>query len=168
MRDSSTGSSGTRSQWYKAEECLGWLSLPTPDPRYAPVMITRPTEEWRDKVQQQKAAVAAGTLNEAQAYALHLWPESFIDAVDVALDQYEADARWLRGLTDEQAFASVERVVSALNAIDVEHGCIETTVREELCEYIDDVLAETGVDVDALTARRGIPRHELTDQWRDW
>lgn len=142
--------------------------LAYPGPRYAPVMITRPTKEWRDQVQQQKAAVAAGTLNEAQAYALHLWPESFIDAVDAALDQYEADARWLRGPIDEQAFASVERVVSALNDIDYEHGRIETCEREELCEYIDDVLAEAGVDVDALTARRGIPRHELTDQWRDW
>jgi hypothetical protein len=57
----------------------------------------------------------------------------------------------------------------ALNAIDEEHGSrIETGEREELCEYIDDVLTDAGIDVGGLTARRDIDRAELTDEWREW
>jgi hypothetical protein len=45
----------------------------------------------------------------------------------------------------------------------------ETTEREELCEYIDASLEESGIDVQALEARQGIdPRDGLAGQWRDW
>ena len=43
-----------------------------------------------------------------------------------------------------------------------------TGERERLCLYIDETLTEHGVDVAALTASRGLGRHLLTDQWRDW
>ncbi|WP_327009004.1 hypothetical protein OHA72_18150 [Dactylosporangium sp. NBC_01737] len=45
---------------------------------------------------------------------------------------------------------------------------IETGEREELAAFIDRVLTAAGVDVEALTARSGRDRAELTDQWRDW
>lgn len=153
-------------------------------------MITRPTEEWGHEVRDQKGRIAAGTLAEVDAYALHLWPEAFIAAVDTALDAYEADVRSLSqtesvtrsgpealpGMpplpmpspSDDEVVASVERVVMALNAINEEHGRIETDEREELCQYIDDVLTDAGIDVRALTARRDIARTELTDEWREW
>ena len=76
----------------------------------------------------------------------------------------------LAGSDDEQVFAVVERVVLALNAVNEAHDkcAFETDEREQLCLYIDEALAERGVDVAALTASRGLGRHELTDQWRDW
>ncbi|WP_267898959.1 hypothetical protein [Thermomonospora amylolytica] len=37
----------------------------------------------------------------------------------------------------------------------------------EFRDYIDLTLTEADIDVDALTRRHGIDRHELTDQWRD-
>ncbi|MEU4476750.1 hypothetical protein AB0F68_01580 [Micromonospora sp. NPDC023966] len=120
-------------------------------------------------VQNQKRRIAAGTLAENGAYALDLWPEAFIAAVDTALDAYEADVRSFSSPPDDKVFASVKRVVMALNAIDEEHGSrIETGEREELCEYIDDVLTDAGIDADGLTSRRNIDRAELTDEWRDW
>ena len=131
-------------------------------------MIDRPTESWRTEAQEQTAALAAGTLTEAEAYAPRLWPEVFIAAVDSALDRYEADVQRLHSSPDEEVLASVQQVVFALNAIAYEHGRIETDEREELCEYIDDVLTDTGVDVAALTARHGIGRSNLTDKWREW
>ncbi|MFG3579077.1 hypothetical protein [Micromonospora chersina] len=132
-------------------------------------MITRPTEEWGREVQDQKGRIAAGTLAEQDAYALKLWPEAFLAAVDTALDAYEADVRSFSSPSDDEVFASVERVVVALNSVDEEHGRrIETGEREELCEYIDDVLTDAGIDVDGLTSRRDIDRAELTDEWRDW
>ncbi|MGK5737608.1 hypothetical protein [Micromonospora sp. URMC 103] len=134
-------------------------------------MITRPTAKWGREVQDQRRRIAAGTLAEDddEAYALALWPEAFIAAVDTALDAYEADVRSFSSPSDDEVFASVERVVMALNAIDEEHDSpIETGEREELCEYIDEVLTDAGIDVDGLTARRNIDRAELTDEWREW
>ncbi|MEU9506816.1 hypothetical protein AB0D32_11110 [Micromonospora sp. NPDC048170] len=131
-------------------------------------MINRPSQKWGRSVREQKAAIAAGTLTDDAAYALRLWPEPFITAVDAALDAYEADVRSLSAPSDEEVFAAVERVVDALNAVSAEHGCIETGEREDLCEYVDVVLTNAGLDVQALTSRRGIGRHELTDDWRDW
>ncbi|WP_026301707.1 hypothetical protein [Salinispora arenicola] len=153
-------------------------------------MITRPTQEWGREVRGQEGCIAAGTLAEDDAYALHLWPEAFIAAVVTALDAYEAEVRSfspigsvrpsgppeLPGMpplpspspSDDEVFASVERVVVALNAINEEHGRIETDEREELCQYIDDVLTDAGIDVESLTSRRDIERTELTDEWREW
>lgn len=116
----------------------------------------------------QAAKVAAGTLIEDEAYAARLWPEEFTTAVDAALRNYEENVRALRSPSDGEIFAAVESVVQALNAIDEEHGAIETGEREQLAEYVGDVLTAAGIDVDALTSRRGIHRFELTDAWRDW
>ncbi|MBB4755077.1 hypothetical protein [Actinoplanes lobatus] len=53
-----------------------------------------------------------------------------------------------------------------LNIADGPYGAIETGERKELAEYIDAVLTTAGVDVAALTARRGRHRGELTDSSR--
>jgi hypothetical protein len=47
-------------------------------------------------------------------------------------------------------------------------GHLDTIDREELCEYIDHALTQTGIDVEALARRQGIDPAALTDQWRDW
>ncbi|GAA4599508.1 hypothetical protein BJY16_003102 [Actinoplanes octamycinicus] len=129
-------------------------------------MIERLTFRWRREVAEQEAAVAAGTLAREEAYALNSFPADFVTRVDAALTRYEQDLAALEPANDAAAWAAVERVVTALNAAD--SGEIETVTREELCEYIDDALADAGVDVDALTSRRGMDRSELTDDWRDW
>ena len=131
-------------------------------------MIERPSLRWRRKTEEQEAAVAAGTLPREKAYAALNWPPSFTAAVDAVFVAYEQDVDGLQDPQDATVWSAVERVVVALNAIDDEEGLIETTIREDLCEYIDVVLEAAGIDVDALVARRGIDRSELTDAWRDW
>ncbi len=128
-------------------------------------MMERPTVRWRNEVVEQEAAVAAGTLAPDKAYAIHLWPTGFTEAVDTVLAAYERD---LDTSSDETVWAAVEAVVVGLNTADEAFGAIETGEREELAEYIDAVLTGAGVDVAALTARRGRDRSELTDSWRDW
>jgi hypothetical protein len=69
--------------------------------------------------------------------------------------------------------AAVRRLVLALNKINDEHvraGQVgyETGEREELCNYIDASLTDSGIDVGALAARRGLGRWEITDVWRTW
>jgi hypothetical protein len=62
---------------------------------------------------------------------------------------------------------AVERVVVTLNGIDRAFGQhIETMTREELSGYVEDVLAEAGIDVEALLERCGVD--EAAGEWRDW
>ncbi|GAA1420975.1 hypothetical protein ACFQZ4_00640 [Catellatospora coxensis] len=130
-------------------------------------MIERPTAKWRQRVLEQRQAVAAGTLSPDDAYAERLWPLEFTDAVDAALADYEAEIAALRRPSDDDLFAAAERVVLALNHADREHARIETGEREQLCAYIEDVITHTGIDVPALCARRGDDREALT-AGRDW
>lgn len=98
-----------------------------------------------------------------------LWPRKFAAAVDAALDTFDAQVASLpRPPQDAEVWAVVKQVVLALNAIDEVYEAIETDEREDLCEYIDAVLTEAGIDVPALAIRDGRQPHELTDQWREW
>ena len=126
-------------------------------------MTTRPTAKWRERFQEEHARLAAGTLQAGDAYAIHLWPIDFTDAVDAALEKFEQDVLRLDNPTDAEVFIAVERVVRTLNSINDKHGRIETGEREELCEYISLVLEEAGIDTRELAARRRIGVHELTD-----
>ncbi|GAA4964136.1 hypothetical protein [Actinoplanes utahensis] len=129
-------------------------------------MIERLTDRWRRETTAEAAAVAAGTLAPGEAYAAHWWPEDFVARVEAVLARYEQDIARMDPHNDAEVWAAVERVVEGLNEADT--GEIETTTREELCEYIDGALTDAGVDVEALTGRRGLDAAELTDQWRDW
>jgi hypothetical protein len=135
---------------------------------YARAMITRPSERWRHETVTQQAALAAGTMTADEAYAPDLWPLEFSARVDAVLVAFEGEIADLPDPSDDDAvWAAVERVVLALNDADDDNH-IETGEREELCDHIDRVLTAAGVDVAGLTARRGIGRHEVTDEWRDW
>jgi hypothetical protein len=131
-------------------------------------MIERPTVGWQSKATEQQAAIAAGILAPGEAYAIHLWPPAFTAAVDTVLAAYERDVAALDTASDEAIWTVVETVVVGLNTADEPFGAIETGEREQLAEYIDAVLTDSGVDVAALTARRDRHRGELTDAWRDW
>jgi hypothetical protein len=131
--------------------------------------VPRPTDEWRQYRADDDARRADGTLSPEEAAAAGLWPDSLIARTDAVLAAFEAEARTVPD-SDEAVFGVIERVVVALNDVNAEHGGAgyETDERELLCAYIDEVLTEAGVDVAALAARRGIGRHEITDDWREW
>jgi hypothetical protein len=134
---------------------------------YAVAMIERLTRQWRRETAEQQAAVAAGTMSPDEAYALTFFPPAFVAAVDAALDVYEQEIASLDAPTDEAVWIAVERVVVALNGVDLAFGQrIDTMTREELSEYIENVLGDTGIDVEALLERRGVD--EVAGQWRDW
>lgn len=115
----------------------------------------------------QRAAVAAGQLAADEAYAAQLWPREFLDAVDVVLADYERDVAALGAdPADEPVWAAVQQVVEGLN--DADDGSIETGEREDLAAYVEAVLTAAGIDVVALTGRRGLHLSELTDEWREW
>ncbi|MGC5053783.1 hypothetical protein ACLQ2S_20270 [Micromonospora sp. DT48] len=133
-------------------------------------MADRPTVEWRRHLDEQTAQLRAGTLDECDAWAVRLFPDSLIAATDAALDDFERALTLIDVRSDVAVLAEVERVVVALNGVDERHGGsgYETGEREELCDYIDAALTDAGVDVAAVAAGSGLKRWEITDRWRDW
>ncbi|MEV5730792.1 hypothetical protein AB0N50_34175 [Streptomyces pharetrae] len=133
-------------------------------------MAERPTTNWRRGVAAEAVELAAGALDPGCACMVDLYPDELLSATEAVLDAFEAELPAPAEGDDEQVFAAVEGVVLALNAVNEAHDecAFETDEREQLCLYIDEALTEQGVDVAVLTARHGLGRHELTDQWRDW
>lgn len=114
--------------------------------------------------------IAEGTLDPDHAAFLGSYSEEFLEGVDSALSAFEADILSLTSASDAQILRAVERVVMALNSVNENEngGSIDTDEREQLCLFIDEVLAENGVDVGALAAKRQLNRYAITDQWRRW
>jgi hypothetical protein len=138
------------------------------------LVARRPSDKWQRQVDEQAAEVAQGLLPLADAYAFQLWPESLRVGTDAALAVFEDELRALKSPSDEDVMGVVEHVVLALNKINEQHvsaGLVgyETGEREELCEYVDASLEESGIDVEALEARNGIKRRDgIAGRWRDW
>ena len=136
-------------------------------------MARRPSDKWQRQVEEQAAKLAQGSLSPGGAYASQLWPESLRVRTDKALATFEDGLQALVSPSDEDILGVVKRLVLALNTINQQHvhtGQVgyETDEREQLCDYIDASLSEAGVDLEALAARQGIGRWEVTDQWREW
>ncbi|MGW2182024.1 hypothetical protein ACWCXX_28805 [Streptomyces sp. NPDC001732] len=133
-------------------------------------MATKPSEQWRARLKKETADLDAGRLAPDEAFLAELFPESLLAATDSALLAFESDVSLLGGQDDQQVFEAIKRVVLVLNKINEDHdgAGYETEEREELCLYIEQTLAEHGIDVPALAARRGINPTEITDDWRDW
>jgi hypothetical protein len=133
-------------------------------------MAVRPTDCWRQGVADEKHEVASGQLDPDDAVMAHLFPDSMLARTDEVLLSFESEVRAFSDPSDEQVFRAVERVVLALNGVNRDyHGAAyETSEREALCLFIDESLSEAGIDVVSLTARRGLSRYEITDQWRRW
>ncbi|MFC4121338.1 hypothetical protein [Nonomuraea zeae] len=125
-------------------------------------MAQRPTDRWREQAAEPRSAEGTGFAE--------LYPEPFVSATEQVLKSFESEVRALGSPSDDDVFAAVQRVVEGLNDVDESHDdCDYTTIeREDLCEFIDTVLTEAGIDLDGLAARRGLGRHEITDEWRDW
>jgi hypothetical protein len=136
-------------------------------------MARRPSDEWRRRVEEEAAELAQGSLSPDDAFASRLWPQSLRVTTNAALAAFEDELHALVSRSDENALDAVKRVVLALNKINelhirAGHVGYETGEREELCDYINASLEESGIDVEALEARNGIERGEIALEWRDW
>ncbi len=130
----------------------------------------RPTVNWRQLLEEQEAAVAAGTLDpeSCDAWALGLWPAGFTADVDAALAIFERNIAQTDLTGSHEVWVLIREVVLSLNAVDERWQAIETGEREQLCQYIDDALTASGVDLSVMASRSGIPRNNITDEWREW
>jgi len=57
-------------------------------------------------------------------------------------------------------YNSVKKIVYSLNTLNDKHEFIETMEREELCEFINKIVRETGIEIDT--------KIDLTEEWREW
>ncbi|UUU21076.1 hypothetical protein [Streptomyces sp. DSM 40750] len=133
-------------------------------------MPVKPSQYWRTETEKETHAVSAGTMDPESASFLGVYSESFLNAVDAALTNFESDVRELAPTSDAQVLAAVERVVLALNRVNQEEtgGSIDTDEREQICLFIDEALTEHGIDVGELAARQQVSRYAITDRWREW
>lgn len=140
--------------------------------RFATVrhMAIRPTEHWRRSVTEEARQIASGELDAECASSAELFPEAMLIRTDEVLQPFEREIATLTNPTDDEIFAAIERVVLALNKVndDYDDASYETDEREQLCRYIEESLAETGITVDAFAGRHGLIRHQITDKWRRW
>jgi len=102
-----------------------------------------------------------------------LWSESLRSRTDAALAAFEGQLSGLGSYSDEDVLGVVQRVVLALNQINEDHRNAgltgyETGEREELSDYIEASLAESGIDVEALSRRNGIGLAGIAGPWRSW
>lgn len=47
-----------------------------------PIVVERPTAQWREQVADEKAGLASGVLDPDDAFAIELWPELVIQETD--------------------------------------------------------------------------------------
>ncbi|MEU4221198.1 hypothetical protein [Actinoplanes sp. NPDC026623] len=133
-------------------------------------LAIRPTREWRDGITEEARLVAEGTLEEGFAVTAGLFPSDLLQRFDEIFDAFEQDVSELRLPAGDNAIAVIRRVVLELNSLNEEYDAdaIATAERTMLCQYIDQTIAEAGVDLDDLAARHGVLREDLTDEWRTW
>jgi hypothetical protein len=137
-------------------------------------MATRPTLQWRERLDEDLAAIAAGSLKLENASAPYFWPDTLISGTDAALDDFMYGLRYVDVESDDAVMDAVRSVVLLLNRVHRAHAGrgdstgYEMGEREALCSYIESCLEEAGVDVDTLAARRRLSRDDITDEWRVW
>ena len=121
----------------------------------------------------EKRAFEAGEITADECYMEQLFPDEFIDRTEPLLITFANEIKTIsqQGIEDFAAIsAAIKYTVLALNKINVEfdHAVIETDEREQLCQYIDDVMESVSIDLDRLAEHLNCGRHEITDEWREW
>jgi hypothetical protein len=131
----------------------------------------RPTTRWREERREEAEHFAAGRLSKEECIYERLYPDAFLEQVDLVLDAFDAAIAKTPATAEghPQVMLAVKDAVIAFNEMSEAHPeWIETGEREALCLYLDEVITRHGVDVDQLAAGLGVGRHEITDEWRDW
>ncbi|MET8149110.1 hypothetical protein ACIBSW_39650 [Actinoplanes sp. NPDC049668] len=133
-------------------------------------LAIRPSSEWRCSIAEEARLVAEGVLEDEFAVTAGLFPPALLQCFDEVFDAFERDVSELEPSSDIEVTAAIRRVVLELNSLNEkhDHDAIATAERALLCGYIDQTMTEAGVDLDALAARRGVSREDITDEWRTW
>ncbi|WP_137938065.1 DUF5713 family protein [Chitinivorax sp. B] len=130
------------------------------------------TQWWREQKEKERCALAAGEISADECHMDELFPDAFIEQTEQLLRAFIAEIDQC-ATTDTgfpRVMKGIEVLVLALNEVNdqFDGSVIETGEREALCDFIDQVIVNRGIDIEALAASQQCSRYELTDSWRDW
>ena len=130
------------------------------------------TDTWRERKAEEKRERDAGEISADECILDQLFPDAFIDRTEHLLRVFASSIEGCSTLTNDypKVMKTIEALVVALNKVneDFDHKVIETGEREELCDFVDQVLIAKGIDIEDLAAFHGCEANALTDEWRDW
>lgn len=95
---------------------------------------------------------------------MEMYTEEVCDEAQAILDRLiEALIQLGEEAGESEKLRHFEACVTALNELDEREGIIETGEREDLCELIDIIGTEAGIDPNKFGDGDGI-----ASEWRDW
>lgn len=134
--------------------------------------VKLPSQGWRDSKAEERQKFLAGKITAKECFMESLFPDEFIDRTDTALKLFVANISNCSPHQDDypKVRNAIKSLVLDLNKIndDFDGSVIETGEREEICDFIDDVIVAHGIDIDAYAEYLDCGRYELADEWRDW
>lgn len=91
----------------------------------------------------------------------NIFTNKSIKASEAALNDFLSELNRIHGVpTHEQVLGAIKNVVLKFNKLNKKYDdYIDTMEREELCEFFDKAIADTGFQ---------LPEKDLTEEWREW
>ena len=128
------------------------------------------TQTWREDKAEEKREFDAGEINEDDVCLDQLFPDQFIADTELVLVEFAGAIAATEVRDYDSVMNSIISLVVKLNEINDKYdgGVIETGEREQLCQYIEDVIAESKIDLEAYAKSRECDTNEITDSWREW
>ena len=128
------------------------------------------TETWREDKAEEKRQFEAGEISEGELCLDQLFPDQFIADTEPLLLEFVSAIAKTDALNYESVMNSIKSLVEKLNEINdrFDGEVIETGEREQLCQYIEDVISESAIDLDQYAKNRECDKSEITDLWREW
>ena len=128
------------------------------------------TETWREDKAEEKREFEAGEIAEDELCLDQLFPDQFIADTEPLLVEFAGAIAATNALDYDNVMNSIKSLVEKLNEINDKYNgeVIETGEREQLCQYIEDVISESAIDLDAYAKSMECDKNEITDLWREW
>ena len=128
------------------------------------------TQTWREDKAEEKREFEVGEITEDDACLDQLFPDQFIADTELVLIEFAGAI----AATEARDYGSVMRSIMSLvvklneNNDKYDGEVIETGEREQLCQYIEDVISESTIDLEAYAKSGVCDKNEITDLWREW
>ncbi len=120
----------------------------------------KPTIIW-DSIWKEMLEEKTEEEKDASTLAYYQNEFEFIEKVDPVFDKFLLSvSKFLSQADAKGIYESTQRFIEELNALNEIYGSIQTTEREDICDFIDNVVRTTGFKVH--------PDADITYEWREW
>lgn len=128
------------------------------------------SEIWREEKIEEQRMLRAGEIDSSECCMDELYSDAFVAKVELLLKSFVDQVNQLSVADVAFLGKHLKSLVIALNDVNEEydHAVIETGEREQLCQFMEDVINDSKVDLEEFATHLGCEQDEVTDQWRDW